>query len=481
MTLFNCVSLLFIVSMGPPASGEVPDALVRAFRQRERFKTARFQYELRYTGGHLKGHGGRYESSVANEAVAWTRFSYSFRAGEADYSAGGYRQTIIDRGNQVRWRRGRKDRWVGRSDALETDERLPDPRSFGLSLCSFREKSPMELLDVMRTMPGTWRTSKEGRVVVVTHLFPFGDQEPHPETVWRIDPDKDNAVTDVSVFFVDASGQRERRSYVTTTYQRVDGHWWPLKIESNDLSGYEVEFGTVEFDRPEHPKELTPDIWQMPVGSQVISEDAHGVTDGHEVARRYLGSGKSASAEEWEAAQVATDRAAIDAFEQYSRGVRYRSDSGIPPGMDSEARRATPDPDEWEGYVRRWIIQHSTDASGSGDGTMKANALRPEQVTAAWGILKDSRRRAASILLRAKRDQATNTSGVKEVVGPPMPVEPTSRPASNNALGVIAKRSDRDARELDRIFDSLQRRLSGLLDRGQYLSVDAEARRDGDR
>ncbi|HPF38304.1 MAG TPA: hypothetical protein P5081_09725 [Phycisphaerae bacterium] len=528
-------------------NNEVPAILLDAFHRRDEFKAARFRYVVdREFPGTLAPTRKRYEARISGDDIAWTNFGDDDgvvlevpATGEAlvgVVNACAYRQTIRSRSAGVSWERVEGRGGAARGQVEGGDPMLTDPRSVGLIANDPRDRSPKTLRDTLLSSGDRWqwRVTSSDRFKIVTERSTAESETDgrRTEVTWRIDPERDNAIVEIEEAIVGPNGHRELLASAKTDFQFVDNRWWPGRFEVHaPKTGFRVKvtFESVAFDAPEHPTELTPDIWNMPTGAVILSRfDPHtGETDLAEV--RYMGGGETMSNDDWRAMDTSSFYPELRAYLEFQRNIGLNR---FPKWWEREAEDfglsgVSINPDLWEAYVRRWIVKHS-DIQVSHSGMTKSK-LKPEQIAAAWAILEDSRRHAAPILRRMTDATATpldadarggtsttgedttqtraNQDGVGGAAGDaktvvrkvdtnsaddadatataPAPSDastlahhaepswnpPNERPDSTK----LAAQLTRHQRELDRVFDKLKRRLSTVLEREQRRPEDLPA------
>lgn len=534
MSILAAVVVAFAI--GQQKVGEVPDILANAFQHREAFHTGRFCYESESVFPGVKARSKeRYDVRTCGNDIAWTNFGDDDGIVLRDPATGtptfgvirtfSYQQTIRNRDTGVQWSRVEGGNGILRSRSMSVAPVVSDPRSIGLRPLDPRDRSPSQLLTQLAETPAKWRVSSDGDVRVVTmECEPTSDGDPrHSEMVWRIDPAKDNAIVESSVSLVAPDGKRELLGSCKVEYERHDDRYWPSFARARaPLTGIEQEFRfrRAEFDRPDHPQRLTPDIWNLPRGVMVKSRfDPEAGQDSYETMR-YLGDGIVISSSDWESIRTEADFAALIAFWDHNKAKGWGE---FPEWWGREGagfglKDLETDPDAWEAYVRRWIYRHSelpylSDAvsiKGLTPEQIAAVKLKPEQVNAAWAILKDCRRRAQPILRKtagrsgseaveapvgsAATNQTASAGRVSADVaasGPKQTLasrtdqgysEPTWETVSSAQLKQPAERvaakpgvSAQQQHELARIFAALKKRLGGLLEFEQRLPEDRPA------
>ena len=237
-----------------------------------------------------------------------------------------------------------------------------------------------------------------------------------------------------------------------------------------------VVFHRAEFDRPDHPKVLNPDTWGIPPGVKVISLWNSPQTGKRETGH-YIGGGVHISPEEWETVKIQYDQEALRGFwnrnAEIGRGHYPKwwtlHDGSF--GLSNIERQ----PDLWEAFVRRWILRHSV---YPGMPSRAVEPLSKEQISAAWAILKDSRRRAEPILRRIQSEietiptrptapDAESTASSASQASDDKLVQAEAK--SETAVGKGREKLSRHERELEEIFELMKDRLIRLLREKQKL------------
>lgn len=164
---------------------------------------------------------------------------------------------------------------------------------------------------------------------------------------WTLEPAFDYQPVSVSLF---KGGQLLKR--VDTEYDVYDGLWFPKHVSYYNGDGtlaMEVEVEHAEFDRPTHPKELTPPMLGMPMSTQVGTSwggvlfwDGEGLISVQEAHERQ------------QSGDLSYERVAE--LQRQAEAGRY---PGCFPktmqGADFGLLGATRKPRLWEEYVRRFI------------------------------------------------------------------------------------------------------------------------------
>lgn len=361
-------------------------------------------------------------------------------------------------------------------------ERLLDPRSAGLYPIAFFETSPDDWLQDLQQKGYEWTEKKRVGVIEVSGSpeKQAAKGEPFRVIVWRIDPEKDDAILDIRVFAGHSDGRRELLEHMKADYRQFDGRWWPTRCMTKSEAGAGYEefiFTRVEFDREEHPSKLGPDVLGIPPGINAIDRIHHTPGSGPLKMGRYIGGGQIVSVDDWhEHYKNLHDSTAFTEFvaraQAIGRGAypMWWSAGEDTLGVENVSRT----PDLWEVYVRRWITRHNYGIAGA-QGAATAQSLTPAQVDAAWAILKDCRRRASPILHKRKKNTASASLDATQDKEPRVP---TTTIPKGKSIPANAPALDRYEKELEKIFYSLKGRLDGLLTTKQQ---DADVMSDSER
>ncbi|MCG3129299.1 MAG: hypothetical protein FLDDKLPJ_00024 [Phycisphaerae bacterium] len=179
-----------------------------------------------------------------------------------------------------------------------------------------------------------------------------------------------------------------------TAYAEFDGLWFPQRIEfiREGETWMTFEVNRAEFDRPEHPRTLTPASMGMPVGTQVKSQRGVQFWDGDTLITVQEAHERHASGE-LDFSEVAR------LSEAASRGDfpgRFPSSmSGDHLGLAGVPRR----PAIWEEYVRRFI---------------QVFGLKGEQTVTAWELHKKWKDRADVYM----KDHAKRLMKIEQAIQP---------------------------------------------------------------
>ncbi len=497
----NCfIVFLIVLAASPPQEGAaIPQSLVRAHENRMRFKTAAFTYDYEFEWpGRNATQRHRFEARLSGDDTYW------INQGDDDgirmlHGVTGERMIgvrfacapkhiIRNRKTDEQWsiHDGDNSLILHRASIKGPFREVSDPRSFGLASFEVRDHSPTDLLDRFSKDDAVrhWKTRKVGTMeeIVLSYRSPEGGNAFRGEVIWRIDPLRDYAVVEISNFIFDEDDKRTLVRHATTQYGEFDGRWWPTRFESiaPETGVRELAvFHRVEFDRPEHPRVLNPDIWGLPAGVKVTSHwnapETGDLETGH-----YIGGGVFITREEWGAVKHQYDQDALRQFWNRNAEIGTGNYPKWWASLDgsyglSDVERT---PDHWEAYVRRWIFRHTNTS------VIKRveEPLTEEQITAARAILKDCRRRAEPVVRRMQEKEKTRS--LKAPTGSATHALPAAHeanaenaaqakpPGESPTLRAKTENSDRNERELEEIFHLLKTRLTGLLREKQMLPDD---------
>jgi hypothetical protein len=345
-----------------------------------------------------------------------------------------------------------------------------DVRTLGLFGRPIQQKSPSQMLSDLAAPlkdPKAFAIKEEGGRTIVILSFPHTPPDPGLEYSWSIDKGRNFAVLEASETAVFDNGKRELLSRATCDYQKPGNRWWPARVDTVcPQSGWtcSVVFHRVEFDSPEHPTSVQPELMGAPPGVRVYGV----IVSGDSASRkgRYAGKGTVISEAEFLASKNQFDLAALDAFNQSQAAlgsgtfpVWWQDDTDF--GL-SEVRFL---PDQWELYVRRWILKRVKT-----EFHPVAHPLEERQINTAWAILKECRERAQPVRRRVDEElirlRALSISGTLQK-GETRAGAATSKPSM--ATREAKKRIDElcAPAEISAIFAELQERLEGLLSTSQ--------------
>lgn len=261
---------------------------------------------------------------------------------------------------------------------------------------------------------------------------------------WILDPELDDAIISVSTHVETADGQRKLLARAESKYERKGGKWWPCSGEIRSPTGLNASwtFTGVEWEPSDFRQKLTPDAMDIPIGTLVYKAGFPGDEGVQEM--RYIGAGETIPQKKWDEMRDGVNLDAHKSFREKMRalGTGYYPSWWGASSADFGIANVARQPDEWEKYVRRWIIRRSP-----ARGYSPTEPLTEKQINAAWAVLKDCRRKAG--LIDTPVDVARVDAAASDSAGIKPPVE---------------RGSDR---EVERLFHELQARLDGLLTSAQ--------------
>lgn len=455
--LLFALSGLGVVEDRPSKSESVPKPLINAITNRSRAKSAKLRYNVRLElDGYAVPRMEYWEDFfVGNSILREERCDPDGirvrdpATGDATLGVTGSclpERSLADLDSKIRWSHpAGVEHLTQYQRPLRPDYR--DPRIAGLQAGWDQRMAPSDVLDEILKDKGPWTVRAEGSLVRVASRLRNSNEE-STEVEWLIDPDKDYAVLSCQITRHEPNKPPTVSLKSVTDYAVQDGRWWPTRSETlSPGSKYRIviTFESVEFDRPDHPKKLTPDLLGLPIGVAVQKIGQKGVAKSERLF--YIGQGQTVSEDEWERIKQTFDLTARDAFyEQF----RHRASRGhFPPWWDDASGSfgisdVAGKPDDWELYVRRWIVKRRPGATFE-----PVDPLDEKQINSAWAILEDCRKQARAIL---DRDGEANNKGPGT----------TSRPATTRPV--------KDPR-IPQIFGQLTHRLEGILREQQVGSA----------
>ena len=478
--LIATLSLTLTISMTEPPATEVPQALRKAFLQRATPGTAHFKYQICYRWPDLGAKTQNTEIWYAGDDL------YRIESGDDDgirviepstgapmLGVGGTclpEYVVFNHEGDRWWSLQGGTRHLG-LNASPMRLLFADVRSFGLYAREIQDKTPSQMLELLSewAAQGQFRDAEnsDGTHTVTLRFPPSEAERGHVESRWEVDPAKGHAISRVTEFLVHEDGSREVLSEANSDYALTDGRWWPRKTESlcpNSKWYCAVEYRLAEFDKPDHPKSITPDLMGVPVGIAV-----HAWQIDPSGGCRYLGQGQFATPEEWSKISLNYDLTPL--FDWVARQRKlgsgeypawwYAGPSTL--GLDNAAYS----PDAWETYVRRWIIKRTATPFNP-----VASPLDEKQVNAAWGILKDCRSHAEPISRRIAKELETVRKDLASLNPAKLADQILGDPAEKAAIeAAVDKRLALESRvadlekpkELAAIFEQLKERLDRLL------------------
>ncbi|MBX3396996.1 MAG: hypothetical protein KF841_16700 [Phycisphaerae bacterium] len=481
--LMLATAMLAVLSIGDSDDSRIPETFIRAFEARMKPRTALISYHRKDYHPGIAGRSMRFDVRISGDDLYWRNKGDEDGIRVQDAQTGrkmiGVKDACADQ--LTIWNRATKEVWsrcegsngmlLFHVDGLSVviSETLTDPRCIGLYGADQRMSSPMDMLRRFQSnpYPTKWTETIEENIHVLKQEIRGHDESDlrRSISIYTIDPEKDYAILEINEYMVDENGKREHVARTLNTHEKFDGRWWIKSSESvfpviGGSNQYVIEHA--EFDRPEHPKRLDPDLWEVPPGVMITSHFRY--DEGLRYQRaRYIGGGGHVEEDQWQQIQDQYDNELLQAFWQrngFNRDTRYPawwnfSDKSY--GLDGVEHQ----PDLWEAYVRRWIIRH-TPLPLSRSTSPLTPGLRDEQVNAAWAILKDCRKSAAPIVERMRK-QSESDSGQGQKAAPAEELKSSN--ASNSAPEM-----SREEQELAAIFEKLKQRLPTVLSTKQQAS-----------
>jgi len=475
MLLESCaiLALSVIIADSPDTKGDkaIPAVLRAAFLQRESFDTARFTYRMERAEPGRAPVVRNWDYQVASNGVCATdrgdddgvmlrkvrdgqpilgwagaansaERTWEFKSNESWLHRAGSRHFVV----------GSHATWMGYEDI----------RTHGLRAIEAQYKTPRQHLKLLKGLKD-WKTneSNPGRVTVTARGEEHKDGTLY-EYEWEIDVNKGPAIVGARQRLLERSGRCTYESKVTLDLIQIDNVWWPQRVELTSSSGKRVlmEFSNLEFNRPHHAKSISPDLLNIPVGARVIrASDARG-------RFVYAGKGKVIDEATWQKQKNQHDIAALEQFHADVRAVGLGRFPAWWDARDSDfgIANVADDPDLWEVYVRRWSTVKSAEGEAKGIGPLK-----DEQRTAAQGILDDCRKQATPIRSRIDKEAARVHAELADVGNQIQKATDDTRSALVQRAADLTRQTEelKKAPEIERIFDSLKKRLDGLLTKEQ--------------
>ncbi|MBN2562753.1 MAG: hypothetical protein JXQ75_17660 [Phycisphaerae bacterium] len=489
--MMTAVIVLCTLALGPkePPEHGTPDVLVQAYRERTRYSTAHFKYKVTVDWPNL--------ATRVNIVEAWYVGDNAYLIDKGDEDGIRYRtaqagepmfriknaclpeKKILDRDANERWRLDGSDLIMDYSSNVNCVPHS-DVRSFGLYPVDVQYQTPLEMLNVFneRKSDIEWRVGVEDGMHVVTCRYKSkSDTVAYHDYQWHIDPSRNYAITEVTATEVHRDGRQVLLAHLTSEYAMTDGRWWPKRSETYcPLTGhsYAVEYEHAEFDKPDHPRELKPEIMGVPIGVEVNSWD---FADMDPPWGRYLGDGVVVHQSEWDDMKHLYDRGPWEAFVERQRSLGYGyfpawwEDTEGELGLDGVAHK----PDLWEAYVRRWILKHTSTELYEVEHPVDA-----KQVNAAWAVLKDCRQRAAPICERLRKEleevekvvRCGNAAEAKQNVPAGDGANHSPNADAGKVLAARKKKAEllKPNPDIEEIFSQLKKRLEALLRQEQATS-----------
>lgn len=347
----------YLVTVAASVAQERPELLQHAADARGGFKTAKIEYSMSYSGDGWK----------------LQRFSSQYAGGGHSYVMKGFEDGCVYSNSAdamgtnfafSEWRGLEEDNgrsWIYYEGDIiakysETRTLLPhyDIRAIGLAVDPLVDTNVESFVNDKYVT--AWRSVELQDRTFVTASLTNGS-----ELTWELNPAFDYQPDRITLTRADGGASRETR----IEYDVFDERWWPARIEYYDSSGnlwMEFTIESAEFDRPDHPKVLTPKVLGLPVGANVGSPQGMLIWDGEGIITIQEAYEKKQRGEldTSEALAIQNRMAAGDYPGRFPKTM-----DGPDFGLAGIARK----PRLWEEYVRRFI---------------EVFALKKEQTTQAW-------------------------------------------------------------------------------------------------
>lgn len=445
-----------LISVFSVAPIEVPPELIEAFSGRMRAGTAKFEYNVTEA---LPRHGyveltNQYSSIVVGSRMMITQLvdnagvrARDPRSGTPALGARGSclpQSRLFDLVSKEDWYESPGSTGLV-LNATEHHAPVKDPRTIGLLPTWHSHLTPEQLIEALGTWGAEWSVANRKELTSVTSVVKVS-RDASIETNWTLDPTKRFAPVEVSTTEHRPDGTNVLIDQCITDYALFDGIWWPkVSTWKAPLTNatQTIVFLAVEFDRPEHPKRISADLFGQPIG---VSVSRVGLQDKYPAQQLfYVGDGRTVTEEEWQATKINYDLGPLQAYTQM---MEQPVNQGHYPAWWNESTDTyglygvAYSPDLWEAYVRRWITKHRP-----GRQYKPTDVLDEKQINAAWAILEDCRKQVRPITER-KGDTA--------------PAASTSKPA--------AKPDPR----IEAVFAELRKRLDGLLRQAQLAPTSTQ-------
>lgn len=272
--------------------------------------------------------------------------------------------------------------------------RLHDLRRLGLDPVAFGHDIEAECREHGLPAPEYETTIEDGLYVVTTAIGPG-------QIRWWIDPDRGWSVVRSAV-----SRDGQETSSTHFSLSQTEGVWFPQEIEHtrHTASGHTlttvITILSTEFNRPEHPQELTPADIGVEPGMTLNYQDRDDVTQSVWDGQRPI------SPEEYTAAlkdgslkRGPTVERELARWLEEHQGRTQPQGTTKPSGGDAgattrPARFGSVEDiamfaSEWEAYTRRFIMKHR---------------LKPDQARKAWQVCRDCESRGRSYIEAQRSD-----------------------------------------------------------------------------
>lgn len=383
----------------------IPEVLVKAHEARMAPRTGYLEYvQVLRMGGNAETRS-RFIARIAGEDL------YLVNSGDSDgvvlrqpdgTPLLGVNGACVPQLSVVRYSRG--EYWTRRENdpglnLMEVEQSPPflDPRQLGLHWSPAPFEHPLRRLQDMRENSdpaARYRVESSRGLTVVTCEVSQDQPVRHRSLmVWTIDEGRGNSISQIELLEQIEDGALRRLCQLECQNELFDGYWWPRRIESRcEGTGFymSTNFTHVEFDRPDQPAAIDPDMLGAPPGAMVGTSRF----SSRRQLGRYLGAGEVITEDEFHHIKSNYDLDAIKAWAENvmaNRGAypAWWDDASGRFGLEGVEHK----PDEWEAYVRRWILKRS-----SGEAYKLAEPLTEKQKTAAWAVLADCKKRSHPIV-----------------------------------------------------------------------------------
>jgi len=474
--------LLAQAPTGPAAPAGLPPILEQALAQRTGFQTAMFDWRIEARRAGQPVHVTRYSVCVSQGKLLMTdlgdddgvmfREAGSLRPSVGAASAFHPVTHYFDKAANSTWSHTASAYFV-KEGPCRSWRAFVDPRTPGMRSVEYQHADPQDIASNLRSSQKlTFTVTKKSDTVdlVLARGTPPATGRAY-EYEWEIDKSKGPAIVASREFLASADDRRELASEAITRLEKIDGVWWPVEVvRTSHPTGAQTVFSYsgLEFNRPTHPQQLTPDSLGIPFGTEVKKV-------GHKGSLYFTGGSSTIDQAEWdqikdkvELSDLKQFRARMDAL-----GTGQYPDWWDAPGLNLGLSGVEDRPDLWEAYVRRWVLKHMPTQAH-----VIYQPLAPEQRTAAQGVLDDCRRKATPIRMKQDAELARVKSELdttaKQAEAKKTPEESPEQKAQSEAkLAALRTRHAEleKSPEIQRIFVELKRRLDNLRTSGQATAV----------
>jgi len=481
-----CLSMAQLASPSTGTQSGVPEILKKAMMHRSNFRTAELSMRRVFENRDLGRRVNNYEIRIAGPSEYWVDngdddglHGTMMKTGDPRLGVRNVslpREHVWDLATGVHWRHCFSDEHF-ELNAIKPNESHFDVRTIGLQEVEINGDTLQKAIDRLVDRPDAKYVvgPMEYDLVRVYCVAPAKHSAgTYVESEWLIDFSKGPSVIAKTSWLCRPGSPRNLLSEVRVQLVEVDGRWWPRKSEINSPAGgtkITHELTRIEFDRPDHPQRIDADYMNIPVGARVFN-----VLEGTPKKERYISNGQSVSDLEWKQVRQSYDPAPLARFRQKMRSMgdgtfpRWWEQTSADLGVDGVSHR----PDQWEVYVRRWVMRHTTNHSWK-----VIEPLTDAQKAAAQSVLTDCRDKANPIrsrcddqanslraeLVRLEKLYAVNASRQSVRGGAAtQPVQFESADVYRKADALRARISELEKpKEIASLFEELKTRLSGIL------------------